>query len=91
MAKRDKTDDKIETKTEEKVEAKAAPAPAPAPTPNAPSVPEKPEPMLTFSRYFAHTGKPGHHKFGMEAWLKKRGGTSGRRTRAQWDALFKTY
>jgi len=75
-------------KDEPKVEA------APVVTAAAPKekpAPEKPELMMSFDRYFAHTGKPAHHKLGMRAFLDKRGGARGKRTVSAWKALFANY
>ncbi len=84
---------------EAKPEAKAAPTDAKAPpaadakadTKEDKGKKQRPEPLLTFSRYFAHTGKPDHHQLGMAAWLKKRGWASGRQTLAKWEKLFASY
>lgn len=88
--------DKDMSKSDEKVEKKEEPAkpaakgemivskPA-APAPVAP-VPA-PAPLMTFDRWFATTKRKPHHKAGMYAFAN----TNGRKTRAQWDAVFKTY
>jgi len=55
------------------------------PPPPAPALP-----LLTFDRYFASTGKPGHHKAGMAAYLQRRGGPA-RKTKEAWDSLFAQY
>jgi len=47
------------------------------------------EPMLSFDRWFATTGKPAHHKLGMLAFIKGR--STGKRTKSSWDEMFKGY
>lgn len=96
MSKKNKESEKEEEVVVEKVEeVKSAPSmsspPAEKSDDKKPIETEKPEPMLTFSRYFAYTGKPEHHKSGMVAWLSKRGGTNGRRTAKSWTDLFSKY
>lgn len=61
-----------------------------APKPKVKEPPVRPEPMMSFDRWFAQTGKPVHHKAGMRAYLK-RGALKGKRTVAAWDRLFKNY
>lgn len=63
-------------------EGPAAPAPA---LPTAPA-----QPILTFDRYFAATGKPAHHKAGMAKYMQGKGGPA-RKTKADWDAFFAQY
>jgi hypothetical protein len=82
----------VETSAEVPKEPEPAPAPAPKPTPKPKAPPKKAEPVMTFDRWFAHQGKPAHHKAGMLAFLKKKGGRpNSKRTVAAWDALFATY
>ena len=68
-----------------KVTAPVAPKPAPAKT-----GPTTPELRLSFDRYFVSLGKPSHHKEGMRKFLPPRA-IKGKRTVADWDALFVTY
>jgi len=97
MSKRNKESEKEEEVVVEQVEevksapSMSSPPPAEKSDDKKPIETEKPEPMLTFSRYFAYTGKPEHHKSGMVAWLSKRGGTNGRRTAKSWTDLFSKY
>lgn len=51
---------------------------------------EPKEPMLDFNRYFISTGKPPHHKAGMEAYLSERQ-LKGKKTKKAWDRLFQDY
>lgn len=45
--------------------------------------------VMTFDRWFAQTGKPAHHIAGMRAFGGQK--IKGKRTVAQWDALFQSY
>ena len=60
-----------------KEEPKAAPKEAAPP----------PEPRMSFARWFRSKGFKPHWASGMEAYAD----TSGRRTAADWEALFKNY
>ena len=73
--------------------AEPKPVAKPTATTNVPVVEtaSKKEPTMTFDRFFTTTGKPAHHKGGMAAWLKKRGGLYSRRTLASWRELFANY
>jgi hypothetical protein len=42
---------------------------------------------ISFDRWFSTTGRPGHHKAGMRAYVK----ASGRKTKTAWDQLFAKY
>jgi hypothetical protein len=44
--------------------------------------------LITFDRYFIMLNKPAHHKRGMKAYLKS---IKGKRTKEEWDNLFKGY
>lgn len=71
----------VETTAPEPVLSKPMPSSKPMKT-------TKPaEPMLTFDRWFATTGRPAHHKAGMRAYVN----VKGKRTKAFWDGLFKSY
>lgn len=65
------------------------PAPAPLPPPPAPgaAAPAPPMLLLTFDRWFSSKGFPDHWKGGMKAFKD----TTGKRTLAAWDSLFKDY
>jgi hypothetical protein len=45
--------------------------------------------LMSFDRWFATTGKPIHHKAGMLTYLRNT--FLGKRTKADWDNLFKAY
>lgn len=46
--------------------------------------------LMTFDRWFATTSRPEHHKAGMLTYLHNNS-FLGKRTKADWDNLFKTY
>lgn len=51
------------------------------------TVPVVPAVSVTFDRWFSQSGRPAHHKGGLQAFAN----TSGKRTVATWDAIFKNY
>ena len=52
-------------------------------------VPPQPVIIMTFDRWFQSTGRPAHHKVGMEAFI--RGKASGKRSATAWAGLFENY
>lgn len=59
----------------------------PKPVKTVKKVRPKPEPTMTFDRWFISLGRPLHHKAGMVAFAK----TKGKRSSNAWYKLFKAY
>jgi hypothetical protein len=57
------------------------------PEPKAPPAPKKPEPLVSFARWFRSKRFKPHWAAGMEAYTD----TTRRRSMADWDRLFKNY
>ena len=62
--------------------SRSAPAAAMPPAP-----PTPPVPVVSFDRWFATTGRPQHHKAGMQRFAA----TKGKKTVAAWNAVFARY
>lgn len=45
------------------------------------------EPLISFDHWFGLTGKPAHHKIGMQAFAS----TKGRQTKSKWTQKFESY
>lgn len=87
------TEDKKVVVTPELRESKPRPVPeevrtVPAkPTPVISTAPKPSMLLLTFDRWFATTGRPSHHKSGMQAYVN----VTGKRPKDFWDQLFAQY
>lgn len=85
--KTDKPEDAV-TEAMPLLETPAAPKKASAPVEVVDAAPASdPEPMITFDRWFAITGRPDHWKHGMRAYAR----TGGRKTPSEWSRIFAKY
>jgi len=89
MSNKKKNKDGLELESEEE-DVSSSPVAPTAPVVvvrKAAHVAPKTEPLMTFTRWFATTGRPARHKAGLEAFTN----TKGKRTPAAWNAAFKNY
>lgn len=88
--KKESLDERLDELEQEFAVAAVAEIPPPAPKPPAPPPPPA-APVMSFDRYFALSGRPVHHKAGLQAYFKTTAGGAGKRTKSAWDVLFAQY